>query len=80
MLAEHKSQKQWLDESQGQDSYLQTLRDLDCELGRASDKFEYTEGWRRHLHLGFCDEQDDPLAAALHDRIVCRGTVETEKR
>lgn len=66
-LAEHKSQKQWLDESQGQDSYLQTLRSLDAEVGRMSGNFQYAEGWRRHLHLGYCDPDDDPLREALTD-------------
>ena len=33
MLSCHVSQKKWLDESQGHESYLQTLRDLDEELG-----------------------------------------------
>ena len=70
MLAKHVSQKKWLDESQGHDSYLQTLRDLDAECGRMSGMFEYAEGWRRHLHLGFCDENDDPLRKALHDRVL----------
>lgn len=70
MLAKHVSQKKWLDESQGHDSYLQTLRDLDAECGRMSGVFEYAEGWRRHLHLGFCDESDDPLRMALHDRVL----------
>lgn len=65
MLARHTSQKRWLDESQGHDSYLQTLRDLDAEGGRLSGQFQYAEGWRRHLHLGFCGPDDDPLAAAL---------------
>ena len=65
MLACHTSQKQWLDESQGHDSYLQTLRDLDAEGGRLSGRFAYAEGWRRHLHLGFCGPDDDPLQAAL---------------
>ena len=65
MLAKHVSQKSWLDESQGHDSYLQTLRDLDAEGGRLSGQFQYAEGWRRHLHLGFCGPDDDPLAAAL---------------
>ncbi len=68
MLAEHKSQKRWLDESQGHDSYLETLRELDRECGRMSGRFEYAEGWRRHLHLGFCGEKDDPLTASLADR------------
>ena len=70
MLSKHVSQKKWLDESQGHDSYLQTLRDLDAECGRISGMFEFAEGWRRHLHLGFCDEQDDPLRKALHDRVI----------
>jgi len=61
MLARHQTQKKWLDESQGHDSYLQKLRDLDAEAGRMSGKFTYAEGWRRHLHLGFCGPHDDPL-------------------
>ena len=69
MLAKHTSQKQWLDESQGMDSYLQTLRELDEECGRMSGQFQYCEGWQRHLHLGFCDKQDDPLRDALRTRV-----------
>jgi LmbE family N-acetylglucosaminyl deacetylase len=69
MLARHESQKLWLDESQGLDSYLQTLRDLDAEVGRLSGQFQYAEGWRRHLHLGFCDANDDPLKEALAGRV-----------
>ena len=69
MLAKHESQKRWLDESQGLDSYLQTLRDLDAEIGRLSGQFSYAEGWRRHLHLGFSDADDDPLREALAGRI-----------
>jgi N-acetylglucosamine malate deacetylase 1 len=70
MLACHQSQKQWLDESQGLDSYLQALRDLDAELGVRSQGFSSAEGWRRHLHLGFCGPQDDPLAVALQDHLA----------
>lgn len=70
MLAEHKSQKQWLDESQGHDSYLETLRQLDAEVGRMSCVFRFAEGWRRHLHLGFCDQHDDPLRDALADKVL----------
>ncbi|GIW93049.1 MAG: hypothetical protein KatS3mg110_1090 [Pirellulaceae bacterium] len=72
LLACHESQKRWLDESQGLDSYLQTLRDLDAELGRASGVFAYAEGWRRHLHLGFSPRDDDPLSEALGP-LVHRG-------
>ena len=70
MLAKHASQKLWLDESQGHDSYLQTLRDLDAEGGQLSGRFQYAEGWRRHLHLGFCGAEDDPLADALLQLVV----------
>ena len=70
MLAKHASQKLWLDQSQGHDSYLQTLRDLDAEGGQLSGRFQYAEGWRRHLHLGFCGAEDDPLADALLQLVV----------
>jgi len=65
MLAAHKTQKQWLDESQGLDSYLESMRELSREVGQMSGQFEYAEGWRRHSHLGFCDRDADPLAASL---------------
>ena len=61
MLSKHASQKQWLDESQGLNSYLDTMAELDAEVGRMSSIFKYAEGWRRHLHLGFCGPDDDPL-------------------
>jgi len=72
MLAEHKSQKNWLDESQGHDSYLKALRDLDEQLGRQSTLFQFAEGWRRHLHLGFCDADDDPLFSDLGEKAFVR--------
>lgn len=67
MLAHHNSQQGWLDESQGLDSYLVTMRELDRELGRLSGRCQYAEGWRRRLHLGFCAPDADPLTAALHE-------------
>lgn len=72
MLSHHKSQKQWLDVSQGLDSYLHTLRDLDGEVGHMSGVFQYAEGWRRHLHLGFCDKEDDPLRVALKGKVLAK--------
>ncbi len=72
MLAKHISQKRWLDESQGHDSYLETLRELDRQCGEMSGRFEYAEGWRRHLHLGFCGPDDDPLSAALGEHVAPR--------
>ncbi len=65
MLACHKSQKEWLDVSQGQDSYLITLRDMMREMGTQSGQYEYAEGWIRHLHLGLGPEDFDPLAELL---------------
>ena len=53
MLAKHASQKSWLDESQGMDSYIEAMHELNEEVGRMSGRFQYAEGWRRHLHLGF---------------------------
>jgi N-acetylglucosamine malate deacetylase 1 len=69
-LACHVSQKQWLDESQGLDSYLHTLSELDAQVGRLSGKFEFSEGWRRRLHLGFCGPDDDPLQDALGSHVI----------
>lgn len=64
-LAAHKSQKEWLDRSQGLDSYLSTMEEMAKQVGRTSGAFEYAEGWRRHLHLGFCAETADPLSDLL---------------
>ena len=66
MLAKHKSQKEWLDVSQGMDSYLTAMKDMSKEIGRMSGKFKYAEGWVRHSHLGFCDKDDNPLADMLN--------------
>jgi N-acetylglucosamine malate deacetylase 1 len=69
-LSRHASQRRWLDESQGQDSYLDTMKQLDAHLGKISGLFEYAEGWRRHLHIGFCSENDDPLRETLRERVL----------
>ncbi|OPZ29298.1 MAG: GlcNAc-PI de-N-acetylase [Lentisphaerae bacterium ADurb.BinA184] len=61
----HRSQKEWLDHSQGMDSYLDTMAARDREVGRLSGRFAYAEGWRRHHHLGFSADDGDPLAEAL---------------
>lgn len=69
-LACHACQKEWLDQSQGMDSYLKTMRDASAEIGKMSGRFQYAEGWRKHLHWGFCGADDDPLRDALRDEIV----------
>jgi LmbE family N-acetylglucosaminyl deacetylase len=64
-LAKHKSQQHWLDRSQKMNQYIQTMEDFSVEIGRMSGRFKHAEGWRRHLHYGFCAEGADPLRDAL---------------
>jgi LmbE family N-acetylglucosaminyl deacetylase len=64
-LACHASQKEWLDATQGMDSYLHAMETFSAEVGRMSGAFASAEGWRRHAHLGFCAEDDDPLRDLL---------------
>ncbi|MBI3877216.1 MAG: PIG-L family deacetylase [Verrucomicrobia bacterium] len=64
-LACHNSQQGWLDVSQGMNSYLSAMEDMSAEIGRMSKKFQFAEGWRRHLHLGFSSAELDPLGEAL---------------
>jgi LmbE family N-acetylglucosaminyl deacetylase len=71
-LAAHASQKLWLDQSQGMDSYIQTMRDGSAVVGRMSGKYAYAEGWRRREHWGFCGPDDDPLATALLGKYAMR--------
>lgn len=72
MLAKHKSQKEWLDISQGLDAYLTAMQDTNRKIGGLSGKFKYAEGWVRHAHLGFCGENDNPLADILKERITMK--------
>lgn len=65
LLACHQSQKLWLDESQGLDSYLKTMRDMSAEVGRMAGGLSFAEGWRRHSHLGFASPEADPLPELL---------------
>ena len=69
-LACHKSQKEWLDKSQGHDSYLKTMQDMTAQVGRMSGTFQYAEGWQRRSHFGFGDEAFDPLSDALSDLMI----------
>jgi N-acetylglucosamine malate deacetylase 1 len=64
-LAQHRSQQEWLDTSQGMNEYLRTMEGFAGELGRMSRGFRYAEGWRRRLHYGFCAPEADPLREAL---------------
>ncbi len=64
-LACHASQRTWLDESQGMDSYLLAMEAFGEELGRESGRFAMAEGWTRHHPLGFAALDADPLQDAL---------------
>jgi len=70
MLAKHESQKEWLDATQGMDSYLDSMEDISRRMGALSGAFESAEGWRRHLHLGFAAEDADPMGDLLGARVV----------
>jgi len=72
MLAQHKSQKEWLDKTQGMDSYLNTMVEMSAKVGRMSGRFTFSEGWRRHNHLGYSAEEIDPLTEALGEKVVLR--------
>ncbi len=65
MLACHRSQKEWLDVSQGLDSYLIAMEEMSAQVGRMSGRFGFAEGWRRHSHMGFGAERFDPLKDRL---------------
>jgi N-acetylglucosamine malate deacetylase 1 len=69
-LACHASQKEWLDKTQGQESYLQTMDDFSRILGERTKKFRFAEGWVRHLHYGFGGADDDPLRDVLGKRYL----------
>ena len=70
MLAMHKSQKEWLDKSQGINSYLTTLENMSMDIGKMSGKFRYAEGWTRHLPLGLCADDANPLSSALTSKVM----------
>ena len=69
MLACHKSQKDWLDISQGNDAYLVDLTQKAAVLGKASGVFEYAEAWVRHNPVGFCADNFRPLEEALKENV-----------
>jgi len=69
MLAMHKIQKEWLDKSQGIDSYLIMMQEMSRQIGKDSKQFQYAEGWHRHSHLGFASEDFDPMLSILNELI-----------
>ena len=60
-LEAHKSQQNWLEDSQKMNSYVQAMENFSLTVGSMSNRFEHAEGWRRHLHFGFSEGGFDPL-------------------
>ncbi|MCK5816019.1 MAG: PIG-L family deacetylase [Flavobacteriaceae bacterium] len=67
MLAEHKSQKEWLDRSQGFNAYLDIMKEHGREVGSMSKQCEFAEGWRQHNPLGLCATNSDPMKELLQE-------------
>lgn len=65
LLAEHKSQKEWLDRSQGFNAYLDIMMEHGREVGKMSKQWKYAEGWRKHNPLGLCAADYNPLVDLL---------------
>jgi len=68
MLACHRSQKEWLDVSQGMDAYLIAMKENCRRMGLLSGLFEFAEGWFRHSPLGFCGPDHDPLRELVKEK------------
>ena len=62
MLNCHQTQKQWLDESQGMDAYLDDMVNRAKVMGDLCGFCKYAEGWIRHNPNGFCPNDFDPLS------------------
>ncbi len=74
MLRRHATQKDWLDVSQGKDSYLHAMREMCAEVGQmAPTKVPYAEGFRQHLHVGLSAEDGDKLAEVLGGKVQRAG-------
>src|SRR5580658_4727293 len=69
-LEAHQSQRHWLASSQKFDSYVTTMVHIAREVGRMTGRFKHAEGWRRHLHHGFCDPKADPLRDLGKDYLI----------
>jgi LmbE family N-acetylglucosaminyl deacetylase len=79
MLGCHESQRQWLDETQGLDDYLESMRQSNAEVAGmlARPAWEYAEGFRQHSHVGFSARDVDVLAEVLGTGVAGRGTGES---
>ncbi len=74
MLACHESQRQWLDDTQGLDDYLESMRQSGAELAGmlTQRQWQYAEGFRQHSHVGFSQQDRDLLLEVLGPQRVER--------
>jgi N-acetylglucosamine malate deacetylase 1 len=76
MLGCHESQRQWLDETQGLDDYLESMRRTSAEMAALGDQpgWQFAEGFRQHSHVGFSSRDHDLLAEVLEDSVFQRDS------
>lgn len=65
MLSCHRSQKNWLEASQGMGAYVREMEGMGRAMAEMASGFSAAEGWRRHSHIGFCSADYDPLTTLL---------------
>jgi len=65
MLAQHQSQSEWLDATQGMGSYVESMADAAREVGVRFGGCAFAEGWRRHNYMGYCGPDFAPLETLL---------------
>ena len=67
MLGCHESQRQWLDETQGLDDYLESMHRSSAEVAQmlTNTGCLFGEGFRQHSHVGFSRQERDPLTEVL---------------
>jgi N-acetylglucosamine malate deacetylase 1 len=65
MLSRHKSQQNWLSQSQGDNHYIETMQGMCRDMGTMAREYAFAEGWNRHNPLGFSRVAIDPLRQLL---------------
>ncbi len=65
----HESQVAWLGSTQGTTTLTKAVEDDARKIGTASGRFEFAEGWNRHLHVGYSATEIDPLPELLADYV-----------
>jgi len=74
-LDAHKSQKNWLEDSQKMDSYIAAMEDFSIKIGTMSEAFVHAEGWRRRTHFGFSESEFDPLKCLGEVYSLCKERI-----